>query len=106
MECCRVLTTSKVLPTLLAGLCTNLKHGLLTLYDSYYLVDQSGQLAVLSALWSDGVSDGSGTMLRIHDPWPVNRGSIYARFYRGTIAGTTPYGTQFDFLTMYILEPR
>ena len=61
---------------------------------------------VLSALWSDGVSDGSGTMVRIHDPWPVNRGSIYARFYRGTIEGTTPYGTQFDFLSMYILEPR
>jgi hypothetical protein len=60
---------------------------------------------VLSALWSDGAEDGSGTMIRIHDPWPVNQGSVYARFYRGTTVGPTPYGSQFDFLTMYVLEP-
>lgn len=36
---------------------------------------------VLSALWSDGAGDGSGTMIRIHDPWPPNVGSIYGRFY-------------------------
>jgi hypothetical protein len=60
---------------------------------------------VLSAMWSDGAEDASGTMIRIHDPWPVNQGSIYARFYRGTTEGLTPYGAQFDFLTMYVLEP-
>lgn len=54
---------------------------------------------VLSALWSDGDADGSGTVLRIHDPWPVNRGSVYARFYRGTVDG-------FDFISLYVLQPR
>lgn len=53
---------------------------------------------VLSAMWSDGAPDGSGTMLKIYDPWPPNVGSIYARFYQGTVDG-------FDFLTRYILEP-
>ncbi len=53
---------------------------------------------VLSALWSDGAEDGSGTVLRIHDPWPPNIGSIYGRFYRGTVDG-------FDFISMYILQP-
>jgi hypothetical protein len=53
---------------------------------------------VLSALWSDGAEDGSGTLLRIHDPWPPNVGSVYARFYRGTVDG-------FDFISMYLLQP-
>ena len=53
---------------------------------------------VLSALWSDGAEDGSGTLLRIHDPWPPHVGSVYARFYRGTVDG-------FDFISMYILQP-
>lgn len=53
---------------------------------------------VLSGLWSDGAGDGSGTLLRIHDPWPPNVGSIYGRFYRGTVDG-------FDFISLYILEP-
>lgn len=53
---------------------------------------------VLSALWSDGAEDGSGTMLRIHDPWPPNAGSVYGRFYRGTVDG-------FDFISLYILQP-
>jgi hypothetical protein len=54
---------------------------------------------VLSALWSDGAGDGSGTMIRIHDPWPPNVGSIYGRFYRGTVDG-------FDFISLYILQPQ
>lgn len=53
---------------------------------------------VLSALWSDGAEDASGTMIRIHDPWPPNVGSVYGRFYRGTVDG-------FDFISMYILQP-
>lgn len=53
---------------------------------------------VISALWSDGAQDASGTMVRIHDPWPPNVGSVYARFYRGTVDG-------FDFLTRYVLHP-
>lgn len=52
----------------------------------------------LSAMWSDGAEDGSGTMLRIHDPWPPNVGSTYGRFYRGTVDG-------FDFISLYILQP-
>ncbi len=54
---------------------------------------------VLSALWSDGAEDASGTMLRIHDPWPPNVGEVYGRFYRGTIDG-------FDFMSLYILQPN
>jgi len=53
---------------------------------------------VLSGLWSDGAEDGSGTLLRIHDPWPPNVGAVYARFYRGTVDG-------FDFISMYVLQP-
>lgn len=53
---------------------------------------------VLCAMWSDGAEDGSGTMIRIHDPWPPNVGAVYGRFYRGTVDG-------FDFLTMYVLQP-
>lgn len=53
---------------------------------------------VLSAMWSDGAADASGTMIRIHDPWPPNVGSVYGRFYRGTVDG-------FDFISMYILQP-
>jgi hypothetical protein len=53
---------------------------------------------VFSGLWSDGAEDGSGTMLRIHDPWPPNVGSVYARFYRGTVDG-------FDFISLYVLQP-
>jgi hypothetical protein len=54
---------------------------------------------VLSAIWSDGASDASGTMIRIHDPWPPNQGSVYGRFYRGTVDG-------FDFISLYILQPN
>jgi hypothetical protein len=54
---------------------------------------------VLSGLWSDGAADGSGTVLRIHDPWPPGSGSVYGRFYRGTVDG-------FDFISLYILQPR
>jgi hypothetical protein len=53
---------------------------------------------VLSGLWSDGAEDASGTLLRVHDPWPPNVGSVYARFYRGTVDG-------FDFISMYVLQP-
>jgi hypothetical protein len=53
---------------------------------------------VFSALWSDGAPDGSGTMLRIHDPWPPGVGSVYGRFYRGTVDG-------FDFISLYVLQP-
>jgi hypothetical protein len=53
---------------------------------------------VLSGLWSDGAEDASGTMLRIHDPWPPNVGKVYGRFYRGTVDG-------FDFISLYILQP-
>jgi len=53
---------------------------------------------VISAMWSDGAADGSGTMIRIHDPWPPNVGSVYGRFYRGTVDG-------FDFISLYVLQP-
>jgi putative peptidoglycan binding protein/papain like cysteine protease AvrRpt2 len=52
---------------------------------------------VLSGFWSDGAEDASGTMIRVHDPWPPGVGSIYSRFYRGTVDG-------FDFISMYVLQ--
>jgi Putative peptidoglycan binding domain/Papain-like cysteine protease AvrRpt2 len=72
---------------------------------------QAGQMAlhaiVLSALWSDGDGDGSGTMIRIHDPWQrispghwrstPGQGSVYASFYSGTVDG-------FSFMSIYILQ--
>lgn len=54
---------------------------------------------VLSGFWSDGDPDGSGTLIRVHDPWPPGHGSVYASLYdAGTISG-------FDFFTLYILQP-
>ena len=53
---------------------------------------------VISGIWSDGDENGSGTMLRIHDPWPPQVGKVYGRFYRGTIDG-------FDFITLYVAQP-
>lgn len=42
---------------------------------------------VLSAVYSDGDEDGTGTVFRVHDPWPPNsRG--------GTVYGTTYLGSQ------------
>ncbi|BCW87191.1 hypothetical protein sos41_03180 [Alphaproteobacteria bacterium SO-S41] len=34
-----------------------------------------GHVVVISALWGDGTNEGS--VIRIHDPWPVNEGNIY-----------------------------
>jgi hypothetical protein len=53
---------------------------------------------VLSGFWSDSDEDASGTMIRIHDPWPPRVGSVYGRFYRGSVDG-------FDSISMYILQP-
>jgi peptidoglycan hydrolase-like protein with peptidoglycan-binding domain len=54
---------------------------------------------VLSGFWSDGDPDGSGTLIRVHDPWPPGHGSVYVSLYNaGTISG-------FDFFTLYILQP-
>jgi hypothetical protein len=52
----------------------------------------------LSGFWSDGDEDGSGSLLRIHDPWPPGVGAVYSRFYRGTVDG-------FDFISLYVLQP-
>lgn len=39
-----------------------------------------GHAVVLSGVYSDGDPSGHGTMVRVHDPWPPGRGSIYASF--------------------------
>jgi hypothetical protein len=39
-----------------------------------------GHVVVLSGVYSDGDPSGQGTMVRIHDPWPVGRGAIYGSF--------------------------
>ena len=48
---------------------------------------------VVGSMWGDGDPDGSGTMLLIYDPWPVNVGDIY-----GVILG--------DYITNYPLAMR
>ena len=41
----------------------------------------SGRHAVvLSGVYSDGDPSGQGTMVRIHDPWPVGHGAVYGSF--------------------------
>jgi hypothetical protein len=35
---------------------------------------QGGHVVVISGAWGDGTN--YGTIIRIHDPWPVNRGAI------------------------------
>lgn len=35
-----------------------------------------GHVVSISGLWGDGTNDGS--VIRVHDPWPVNEGAIYA----------------------------
>ncbi|QDA58264.1 peptidoglycan-binding protein [Thermomonas aquatica] len=35
---------------------------------------------VLSGVYSDGDASGQGTMVRIHDPWPVGHGAVYGSF--------------------------
>mgnify|MGYP000957136434 CR=1 FL=1 len=35
-----------------------------------------GHVVVISGLWGDGTNEG--TIIRVHDPWPVNQGAIYA----------------------------
>lgn len=42
---------------------------------------------VLSAVYSDGDADGTGTVFRVHDPWPPNSRN-------GTVYGTTYLGSQ------------
>ena len=58
---------------------------------------QSGHAVVVPSMWGNGDSDGRGTMLLIHDPWPPGVGSTYGVFYGERIAGS-PLGT------MYILH--
>lgn len=35
---------------------------------------------VVSGVYSDGDGSGTGTMFRIHDPWPMGKGMIYGTF--------------------------
>ena len=37
-----------------------------------------GHMVVVVGIRGDGMEDGVGTTLRIHDPWPPNRGKVYS----------------------------
>ena len=39
-----------------------------------------GHAVALTGVYSDGDPSGQGTMVRIHDPWPVGHGAIYWAF--------------------------
>lgn len=46
----------------------------------------AGHVVVISGLWTNGTP--AGTLIRIHDPWPVGRGAIYLTDYpRARVAG-------------------
>ncbi len=100
---CKVIANAKMLPGIRSH-CAGVANSLLRRGPAWAVGggnSPSGNwlhAIVLSAFWSDGGEDASGTMIRIHDPWPPNIGSIYGRFYRGTVNG-------FDFISMYVLQP-
>ena len=51
----------------------------------------SGRHAVvLSGVYSDGDASGAGTMVRIHDPWPVGQGAVYTTFVNPLILRNGP----------------
>lgn len=58
----------------------------------------AGYVVVLSALWSDGDPDLTGTMIRFHNPRPAGKGSIDGKLYRGA-------SVNFDFRPDYFLLP-
>lgn len=45
---------------------------------------------VLSGVYSDGDASGAGTMVRIHDPWPVGQGAVYTTFVNPLILRNGP----------------
>lgn len=58
------------------------------MFDMLWRVDEytagrgsPGHMIVVVGMRGDGEPDGLGTTLRIHDPWPPNRGKIYSKGY-------------------------
>ena len=54
-----------------------------------------GHAIVVSGLWSDGDSNGSSTLLRIHDPWPGPKGRIFDTWFFGPLGIRLPGNTWF-----------
>ncbi len=48
-----------------------------------------GHAQVYSAVWTDGTP--SGTVIRVHDPWPNKAGSIYPTLYEAPRAGANRF---------------
>lgn len=57
--------------------------------------------SLITAIYSDDAPDGSGTMMRIHDPWPPGRGAVYGVFYTG--AQQRVLAATYDLFGAYIL---
>lgn len=58
------------------------------MFDMLWRVDEytaghgsPGHMIVVVGMRGDSNPDGTGTTLRIHDPWPPNRGKIYSKGY-------------------------
>jgi hypothetical protein len=58
------------------------------MFDMLWRVDEytagrgsPGHMIVIVGMRGDGNPDGTGTTLRIHDPWPPHRGKIYSKGY-------------------------
>lgn len=59
---------------------------------------------VASAIFSDGSDDG--TVLRIHDPWPQNRGTLYATTYQNRRVLLKSVSPPRAAMVQYVASPR
>lgn len=57
--------------------------------------------SVISAIYSDQEADGKGTVLRIHDPWPPNRGEVYGVVFTGDNQAVS--GLQYSLFTAFVV---
>lgn len=66
-----------------------------------------GHVVVFSGLLSDGAADGTGTVFRIHDPWPPRsrRVSVYGTTYLGGTVWLGSLAAPAPAMIAYIAQP-
>jgi len=70
------------------------------------VTEQNSKHAVtFSAVYSDGDPEGDGTLVRIHDPWPVARGTIYGTFCDPLMIGDGSFAARGPALSIVVLIP-
>jgi len=64
---------------------------------------QWAHASVIGGIYSDEEPNASGTMLRIHDPWPPgSSGRVYGVFYTGGVQAVP--GTSYNLFCAYVLS--